>query len=77
MLFEFLLAMPSKRRITVTLDEDTYQFFAHWAKEDDRTVPYLLAKIAASHVKQHQTTNGNSKLKEETPLPSTGKRAKD
>ncbi len=65
--------MPSKRRITVTLDEETYQFFARWAEEDDRTVPYLLAKIAASYVKQHQTDNGNSKPKKQTPSPSKSK----
>lgn len=50
-----LLLMASKRRITVTLDEETWQFFADWAEADDRTVPYLIARIAADYVREQQT----------------------
>jgi hypothetical protein len=75
------LLMASKRRITVTLDEDTYQFFSRWAEEDDRTVPYLIARIAAQYAKQQangkesRQQNGSAQ-KKQTPSPGKGKRAK-
>lgn len=58
MLILIWLEMASRRRITVSLDEETYQFFEEWAKEDDRTVPYLIARVASDFVKERQQRNG-------------------
>jgi hypothetical protein len=44
--------MTPRHRITVRLDDETYQLFAEWAKEDDRSVPYLVAKAATNFVRQ-------------------------
>jgi hypothetical protein len=59
------------------LDDETYQLFAEWAKEDDRSVPYLVAKVAANFVKERKyqiekTTPPAHRDKKTPSLPRRG-----
>ena len=49
------------KRITVTLDDETHEVLQQWARDDERTVPNLIAFLAKQAVKERHAATQQSK----------------